>query len=63
MMGIPIADPTDTDEHIIDGRAWYTHGVGLGSTFLEYVPTVISPLSVYHGECCVFYFEAVAKMM
>lgn len=36
LVGIPI-DPNDTDEHIIPGRARYIHGVGLGSTFLEYV--------------------------
>lgn len=37
MVGIQINDPTDTGEHELQGKAWYKHGVGLGSTFLEYV--------------------------
>lgn len=43
MVGIPIGDATDTDEHFIPqpdprGRKGrYIHGVGLGSTFLNYV--------------------------
>ncbi|KAH8749816.1 hypothetical protein BGZ57DRAFT_130725 [Hyaloscypha finlandica] len=44
MIGIPIRDTTDEDEHFIpqpdpNGRgrkARYIHGVGLGSTFLDY---------------------------
>ena len=35
MVGIRIDDPTDTDMHELNGKAWYIHGVGLGSTFLE----------------------------
>lgn len=34
-IGIPIDNPTDNDEHEDPGRAWYIHGVGLGSTFME----------------------------
>ncbi|KAI5458314.1 hypothetical protein BGZ63DRAFT_493460 [Mariannaea sp. PMI_226] len=37
MVGIKIADPTDTDVHMLEDKAWYIHGVGLGSTFLDYV--------------------------
>ncbi|KAH7176241.1 hypothetical protein EDB81DRAFT_940196 [Dactylonectria macrodidyma] len=37
MVGIDIDNPTDTDIHVLDGSAWYMHGVGLGSTFLDYV--------------------------
>lgn len=37
MIGIDIESTTDTDVHVMDGKAWYIHGVGLGSTFLEYV--------------------------
>ncbi|KAH7007621.1 hypothetical protein EDB80DRAFT_458560 [Ilyonectria destructans] len=37
MVGIKINDPTDTDVHIMKDKAWYIHGVGLGSTFLDYV--------------------------
>lgn len=37
MIGINMENSTDTDVHEIDGKAWYIHGVGLGSTFLEYV--------------------------
>jgi uncharacterized protein (DUF2235 family) len=39
---IGIEDPNDTDQDIIPGRACYIHGVGLGSTFLEYVPIILS---------------------
>ena len=39
---IGIEDPNDTDQDIIPGRACYTHGVGLGSSFLEYVPIILS---------------------
>lgn len=36
-------DPNDSDDQdIIPGRACYVHGVGLGSTFLEYVPIILS---------------------
>lgn len=35
LVGIAIDDPTDTDVHVENGRAWYMHGVGLGKTFLE----------------------------
>lgn len=35
IVGIRIEDSTDTDEHFDPGRAWYIHGVGLGSTFLR----------------------------
>ena len=44
LMGIQINDPTDTDEHIIEGKARYVHGVGLGSTFLELVTTTVALL-------------------
>jgi hypothetical protein len=37
MVGIDIEDVNDTDIHSVDDKAWYIHGVGLGSTFLEYV--------------------------
>ncbi|KAM6514375.1 hypothetical protein FALCPG4_015524 [Fusarium falciforme] len=37
MVGIDIENPTDTDIHVLDDSAWYIHGVGLGSTFLDYV--------------------------
>lgn len=37
MVGIDIDNPTDTDIHVLDDLAWYIHGVGLGSTFLECV--------------------------
>lgn len=37
MVGIDIDSPNDTDIHVLDRSAWYMHGVGLGSTFLEYV--------------------------
>ena len=39
---IGIEDPNDTDQDMIPGRACYTHGVGLGSSFLEYVPIILS---------------------
>ncbi|ODA84221.1 hypothetical protein RJ55_02739 [Drechmeria coniospora] len=35
MVGIYIDDSTDTRPHVLDGRAWYMHGVGLGSTFMD----------------------------
>jgi hypothetical protein len=38
MIGIDMENITDTDVHVMDDKAWYIHGVGLGSTFLEYVP-------------------------
>jgi uncharacterized protein (DUF2235 family) len=34
---IGIEDPNDTDQDIIPGRVCYIHGVGLGSTFLDYI--------------------------
>jgi hypothetical protein len=37
MAGIHIDDVNDTDIHHLGNKAWYIHGVGLGSTFLEYV--------------------------
>jgi uncharacterized protein (DUF2235 family) len=42
MIGIPIASSTDTDEHLLSDdprgrKGRYIHGVGLGSTFLDYV--------------------------
>lgn len=37
MIGIDIDDVNDTDIHRKGHKAWYIHGVGLGSTFLEYV--------------------------
>jgi hypothetical protein len=37
MIGIDMETPTDTDVHVMGGKAWYIHGVGLGSTFLDYV--------------------------
>jgi len=37
MIGIDIENPTDTDVHVMDGKAWYIHGVGLESTFLDYI--------------------------
>lgn len=45
MVGIKIKDPTDTDVHVMKDKAWYIHGVGLGSTFLEYV--IISLTIIY----------------
>jgi hypothetical protein len=39
---IGIENPNDTDQDIIPGRACYIHGVGLGSTFLEYVLIILS---------------------
>jgi hypothetical protein len=38
MIGIDMKKITDIDVHVMDDKAWYIHGVGLGSTFLEYVP-------------------------
>lgn len=35
VVGIDIDDPTDTDEHFLKDKAWYIHGVGLGSTFIK----------------------------
>jgi len=40
MVGVPIADLNDTDVHVLAGKAWYMHGVGLGSTFIEYVAII-----------------------
>ncbi|KAH7244465.1 uncharacterized protein BKA55DRAFT_665075 [Fusarium redolens] len=37
MIGIDMQNNTDTDVHVMDDKAWYIHGVGLGSTFLDYV--------------------------
>ncbi|KAL7892799.1 hypothetical protein HDV63DRAFT_408807 [Trichoderma sp. SZMC 28014] len=37
MVGIGIDDINDTDIHRLGSKAWYIHGVGLGSTFLDYV--------------------------
>ncbi|KAL9488055.1 hypothetical protein ACSS6W_000332 [Trichoderma asperelloides] len=37
MIGIDIDDVNDTDIHRKGHKAWYIHGVGLGSTFLDYV--------------------------
>ncbi|KAH6887047.1 hypothetical protein B0T10DRAFT_515996 [Thelonectria olida] len=37
MVGIDIDNVNDTDVHDMGDRAWYIHGVGLGSTFLDYV--------------------------
>ncbi|PNP74450.1 hypothetical protein FNYG_12213 [Fusarium nygamai] len=37
MIGIDMENITDTDVHLMDDKAWYIHGVGLGSTFLDYV--------------------------
>ncbi|KAF4332397.1 hypothetical protein FBEOM_13810 [Fusarium beomiforme] len=37
MIGIEMKNITDTDVHVMDDKAWYIHGVGLGSTFLDYV--------------------------
>ncbi|OAA48400.1 hypothetical protein NOR_01650 [Metarhizium rileyi] len=37
IVGVDIDDPTDTDSHCLDDKAWYMHGVGLGSTFIDYV--------------------------
>lgn len=42
MVGIDIDDVNDTDIHPKGSKAWYIHGVGLGSTFLEYVVVIIS---------------------
>jgi hypothetical protein len=35
MVGINIDNVNDTDVHVMGDRAWYIHGVGLGSTFIE----------------------------
>ena len=35
IVGIKIDDPTDTDVHSLEDKAWYMHGVGLGSTFIK----------------------------
>ncbi|KAG7417884.1 hypothetical protein DER46DRAFT_632357 [Fusarium sp. MPI-SDFR-AT-0072] len=37
MVGIDMNNITDTDVHVMDDKAWYIHGVGLGSTFLDYI--------------------------
>ncbi|KAL7787144.1 hypothetical protein V8C37DRAFT_390772 [Trichoderma ceciliae] len=37
MIGINMEDVNDTDIHVKDDKAWYIHGVGIGSTFLNYV--------------------------
>ncbi|KAM0256229.1 hypothetical protein ACHAQJ_005100 [Trichoderma viride] len=37
MVGIDIDNVNDTDIHSEGDKAWYIHGVGLGSTFLDYV--------------------------
>ena len=50
MIGIPIDNPNDLDEHFFPSpgqpdngkRARYIHGVGLGSTFLDYVFNAIT---------------------
>ncbi|KAF7556065.1 hypothetical protein G7Z17_g1684 [Cylindrodendrum hubeiense] len=34
LVGIAIDNPNDTDVHVLDDSAWYTHGVGLGSTYV-----------------------------
>lgn len=40
MVGIGIDDVNDTDIHRLGNKAWYIHGVGLGSTFLECVVAI-----------------------
>lgn len=37
IVGIEIDDVNDKDIHRLGSKAWYIHGVGLGSTFLECV--------------------------
>ncbi|KAF4460715.1 hypothetical protein FALBO_12493 [Fusarium albosuccineum] len=37
MIGIDMGTVNDTDIHVMGDKAWYIHGVGLGSTFLDYV--------------------------
>ncbi|KAL7944253.1 hypothetical protein V8C42DRAFT_84898 [Trichoderma barbatum] len=37
MIGIDIDTVKDPDIHVMGDQAWYIHGVGLGSTFLDYV--------------------------
>ncbi|RSL43521.1 hypothetical protein CEP51_016352 [Fusarium floridanum] len=37
MVGIDMGRIIDKDVHVMGDKAWYIHGVGLGSTFLDYV--------------------------
>lgn len=37
IVGINMDNPTVKDVHVLGDLAWYIHGVGLGSTFLECV--------------------------
>ncbi|KAH9203925.1 hypothetical protein DL95DRAFT_471947 [Leptodontidium sp. 2 PMI_412] len=59
MIGIPIDNPNDLDEHFFPSpgqpdngkRARYIHGVGLGSTFLDYVFNAITAQDI--AEQCI----------
>lgn len=42
MVGIDIDKVKVPDIHREGNKAWYIHGVGLGSTFLEYVALIIT---------------------
>ncbi|RFU76515.1 hypothetical protein TARUN_5719 [Trichoderma arundinaceum] len=37
MVGIDMGAVNDTEFHFVGDKAWYIHGVGLGSTFLDHV--------------------------
>lgn len=67
MVGIPIANPNDDDEHFIHqpdpsgkGRKGrYIHGVGLGSTFLDYIFNGITAQDI--AEQCISTYKYIAQ--
>ncbi|KAL7922810.1 hypothetical protein ACQKWADRAFT_291491 [Trichoderma austrokoningii] len=54
MVGIDIDDVNDTDVHCLGDKAWYMHGVGLGSTFLDYVFNGITAQDI-EAQCVAAY--------
>jgi hypothetical protein len=63
-MGIPISNPNDTDEHFIlpnaEGRKGrYIHGVGLNSTFLDYVFNGVTAQDI--AEQCIAAYKYIVE--
>ena len=65
MVGIPIANPNDEDVHYIPGsdprgrKGRYIHGVGLGSTFLDYIFNAITASDI--AEQCISAYKYIAE--